>query len=713
MKKFLILGKESSGKTYTVKKIIKDVKKENDVVLYTSCLKESSSFDTFNSLLDSILEVDLFSKREQNKAITQAIELAGNVLLGPVSAFMGGKNEQNFSKDDIFIVVKNKFIDFLKRGQLIIAIDDVQWIDNASKELLLYLIKELSGCDNFILILSSKEEINSQISENANIISLSPLNIQEQEEFLSSLFPLSNEVIEWIINWFEGEEVYPSKLIDMIRTLYKSEFLIKDDNGIYSFSQNFDRINPDIFSSIKDELYEIINKYPRYQKYLEIASVMGKEFDINVLAETLSEDLIKIVKMLEKISKDTGLIESFLLKDNIYTFKSQKILNLIREILNYEPYPAFVPKMSQIFRIYNQKIAETMVKNNYKPTQIAYYYFLSGLSQSEKAIKWQLNASEMCKNIFDFKEAKLFLEKAKELSVYNNNKFNSQIEEMELILTADENFVYGTIDTNFTEKLLSYIDENKSDEIKIITARVCYDSGRENRDYFNKCYEVATKYLLNTDNFLTKAEGYHFAAISLDNSIENKEKKLEYFEKAMQLASSDKIILSKIANSYAGFLSFGTNEEKQKAKELFLLSKNIKENLPIKDLPGLARTYGGLGRLALFSNPCNCDEAIEYLNKDLQTSIDLKDNFGISNMYSLLGMAYRLKGDCKKANEYYDKSLEMKHNKIDIFASIFGKLACGSDEIEKAKELIQEYGNPPAFTYNFLDKSIKEKLNLE
>ena len=142
-------------------------------------------------------------------------------------------------------------------------------------------------------------------------------------------------------------------------------------------------------------------------------------------------------------------------------------------------------------------------------------------------------------------------------------------------------------------------------------------------------------------------------------------------------------------------------------------SIKIKESLPIKDLPGLARAYGGLGRLYLFKDPCNCEQAILYFNKDLEISKELNDTFGVSNMYSLLGMAYRLKKDCKQANEYYEKSLKLEHNKIDVFASIFGKIACGSDEIDRAKKYIKKYGEPPIFTYNFLNDDIKKVLKLK
>jgi hypothetical protein len=708
MKNILIIGPERSGKSYTLKHKIQKLKNNKTIILYTSCLKNSSSYDSFNDLVGSLLEVDLFGKREANQALTKTIEMASNILLGPISSFMEGKNTQNFSREDIFYTIKNKFIDLLKQFQLIIALDDIQWIDNASKDLLVDVLKELNHYENLIFIATSTNKNENII--NSEKINLIPIKKEDIFNYLNN-YPFSMEIKEWIVNWIEDDNIYIPQVIDLISYLYRNE-LIEEKNNLYYFSSKFNKNKIILPDTLKENIETILNKYPHYKKYLEIATVIGKEFDIRVIANILNKSIIDTVILFNRIKENTNLIDDVFNKDYIYTFKSQKIVNILKNIIDYEEYPIFEPKLSQLYRTLNYEIAKNITILKYKETTIANYYYLSGMSHMKEVIDAQLIACDMSKNVYDFNEAYKFLDRAKKLIIYENS-LEKEVKEKEFLLKADENFIKGILDIDFANKLFNYIQKNIiSDELKIATARTCYDCGRIDRDFYNKCYEISIKFLINSQNSLTKAEGYHFAALSLDNNPENKSKKIEFFSKAMELAKENEILLSKISNSYAGFLSFGNKEEKQKAKELFLLSKEIKENLPIKDLPGLARTYGGLGRLALFNNPCNCDEAIEYFNKDLEISLELNDEFGISNMYSLLGMTYRLKGNCKKAIEYYNKSLEMKHNKIDIFASIFGKIACGSNEIEHAKEFIKEYGEPPVFTYQFLDESIKRKLDL-
>ena len=714
MKKFVIKGDVRSGKTYNARHLISEIKSNKTLVLSTECIKESQSYDAFFNLLDNIFEIDLFNRRERNETINQAIEMVGGFVLGPLASFVSGKAESNFNKEDIFISISKKLKDLLKSNDLILFFDNVDFIDSASEELLEYLIEELKDFNNLVFVFTTISGEKSYLKQ-AELIEVFSLNKEFQIDFLSNVFHLSNEVVNWIINWLsDNEKVYPALLVDIVKNLYKSNFLV-EKNGIYFFSDDFDKNNPAIPDSIKDEAIKILEENSEYYRYFEVASVIGKDFDARMIADILEKSLIDVVSTLDDIAKNTGLIEDKYSKDNFYSFSSQIFLETFRNIFNYSNASSLVPNVSQLMRYYHKYIAHIMIKYDYKYTQIANHFYSAGFSEIKSAIEYQLKAADSSKKMYQFEEAYKYIDKAKELSKYDN-EFKDEIEEQELIIKADENFVRGHLDIDFTNRLITKLQEDLdevSEEFKIVTIRTIYDSGKIDRSYFAKTTEISEKYLIPSENKITKAQGYHFAALGLDNTPENKEKKVQYFDKSLELTKDNKELWAQIANSYAGYLGFGNKEEKEYAKKLYLKSEKIKQNLPFKDLPGLARTYGGLGRLALFDSPCKCEEAIDYLNKDLEVSRDLKDEFGISNMYSLLGMAYRLKKEFKKAIEYYNKSISLKHNPIDVFASVFGKIACGENAYEEAKEYIKEFGNPPSFTYSFLNEEQKEKLELK
>jgi len=709
MKYIALLGDAGAGKTTTARKIINDLKDENTILIEGNCPKESNPYELFYNMLDSFFDIDLFNKREKNELVDQALQMASGILLGPIAGFMAGSNESGVSKEDIYVAIKKKLLE-LSKNKLIIFIDDVQWIDSASLALLKYIFEELANKNITFIFTSREEEILEKLGVN-NIFRIGNLTKQEQFAFLKNSFYLSDEIANWIINWVsDSATIYPIELVNLVSSLYRKGYLVKSEYG-YIFSEDFDKENPQVPDDIKEDMIDILNNYPEYKDFIEIAAMMGKEFDLEVISKAFDMPIIKVTNIFNEIAQKLSLVYDVLNKDNIFSFKSQMAVDAIREILGYTNQNFLKTKAPQIVRYYHQIIAEAMKENNYPILQIANHYYAAGKSVVNNSFEYQLKAAKSCKDIFEFNKAKDYLNKANSFLSIVSKK--DEVEYLEMIVEADREFVTGYIDLDFTNKLIAKISKDSTDEFKIITARACYDSGKFDRSYFAKCVEIAENYLIPSEDKYTKAEGYHFAAIGMDNTPENKDKKHEYFTEALKLAKDNKSLYSKIANSYAGYLSFGTPEEKILAKDLFLESIKIKENLPIKDLPGLARAYGGLGRLCLFSEPCNCEKAIEYFNKDLEISKDLNDNFGISNMYSLLGMAYRMAGDCEKAKEYYDKSLSLKHNKIDVFASIFGKIACGSDEFDKAKEYISEYGEPPVFTYSFLSDEDKEKLGLK
>ena len=202
---------------------------------------------------------------------------------------------------------------------------------------------------------------------------------------------------------------------------------------------------------------------------------------------------------------------------------------------------------------------------------------------------------------------------------------------------------------------------------------------------------------------------------------EDKKEQLEHFDKAIVL-TKEKFpnAYAKIANSLAEALSYGSAEDKKKAKNLFLDSLHIKENAEIKDLPGIARTYGGLGRLAFFSSPPNIDEAKEYFHKDLDIAKEINDQRGISQMNSFLGSCYKAEDSYEDAIVYYNESIEMKNNPFDIHASYDGKLYALdklNDEqivVDTANlylNVIEEYGKPAGFIAESIIKTLVKYEN--
>ena len=101
-------------------------------------------------------------------------------------------------------------------------------------------------------------------------------------------------------------------------------------------------------------------------------------------------------------------------------------------------------------------------------------------------------------------------------------------------------------------------------------------------------------------------------------------------------------------------------------------SINLKQKPEISDTPGLAMSYGGLGRLELFVEPTNVAKAGEYLELDLEYSEQTGDIAGQTIMHSLIGYCQLLEDNVTEAQKRYERSLELASNPIARFHALHG-----------------------------------------
>ena len=99
-------------------------------------------------------------------------------------------------------------------------------------------------------------------------------------------------------------------------------------------------------------------------------------------------------------------------------------------------------------------------------------------------------------------------------------------------------------------------------------------------------------------------------------------------------------------------------------------SLELKESQDIKDLAGMARTHGGLGRLAYFSSPRESESAKKHFAEDLKISIEINDQRGISQMNSFLSQLDLAEKDTTSALTRSINILTINNNPFDVGMAI-------------------------------------------
>lgn len=442
--------------------------------------------------------------------------------------------------------------------------------------------------------------------------------------------------------------------------------------------------------------------------------MFGKEFNVSYLAYGLGISYLECVERLDAVSREGGIVFDLKNKDDIYQFRSQILLDAIREVIGYSSEGIRSSNVSQIIRHFHALAATALEKDlpNDRSAKrimaIANHYYAAGRLYIDQALDYSLEAAKACRRLFEYDKAISYLDRVDELASLSGKKLPDS-ETLRLLIECDRSNVTGKNAAEAATKTLDYLVKHPDapDELKIAAARACYDAGAQNgsQEWFARAVTVSREQLLGSDKDFLQVEGHHFIGISLnprDPTLTSE--RFKHLEKAVTMAKPYPMIYARVANSLAEALNDGDEKSEQRAKTLFLESLEIKESAEIKDLPGIARSYGGLGRLAYFSKTPRYEEAREYFLKDLEISLEIKDTLGISKMNSFLGGCFLKEGKYAEALKHFDKSIAMENNYVDMHSSYEGKFKA-LHQLRKTEELLRtaheyldvlnRFGNPP------------------
>jgi len=199
------------------------------------------------------------------------------------------------------------------------------------------------------------------------------------------------------------------------------------------------------------------------------------------------------------------------------------------------------------------------------------------------------------------------------------------------------------------------------------------------------------------------AEGYHYLGVSLGR--QEKPEAIEYLEGALDMARQrtkqpyqEAKILNTLAETYVRFNRW------DEAVTAFEASEAIKRRLG--DKPGLAMTYGGLGRL--YHRQWRAEQAAEYYHKDLEVLREESEaNVAwIQQLLNSLAEAYRLAGNLSAAEpllaeamalaeqirdeEVRDRSRGYTHLSLARLELSRSRPTAARPHIERAQRLLQD-----------------------
>ena len=401
----VIHGEAGSGKSRLLRELTSDAQSEGAVVLTGRGTEDKVPYAPWVELLrEYVASVPSEVLRRMvggNPADLARLVPDITVKLGTIPPTKSIGEQQD--KIRLFETITQFLIAVSKERPLLVLLDDMEWADQASIDLLEYFVRSTGNLRILTICGYRTEEIEADAPLDKSLmrlnrervlenISLKNLTVDQTAKLVTEIFGESSVSVELVNLIHHRTGGNPFFVEEVLRSLV--------DNGtIYLSEKGWERkpiqelVVP---KSVKAALESRIKKFdPDTLNSMVVASVIGFEFDFDVLREVsgVEEDLL-----LERLEKalSSGLIEEPS-KKGLFRFVDSRI----RELM--------LGNLSKIRSgRYHQKIAEAMEKIYAKTIDqhaeaIASHCYEAG--DTQRCIKYSIMAGNRNKSIHAYQQA--------------------------------------------------------------------------------------------------------------------------------------------------------------------------------------------------------------------------------------------------------------------------------------------------------------------
>jgi hypothetical protein len=601
------------------------------------------------------------------------------------------------SKSELFTAIAAMLGRLTSQHPVMLILDDVHWMDEASRDLLQFLLAEFrdSTTRPLAILLASRTELKfTEGFDQSTVLTVEPLSKENLQSIMVEGMGLELSLATEIIGAAGQHRDNLHWLFQIVAHLSQQDLLMLRDEG-FSWKDPAARISAHMPASIRQSLEESIAGNREFRSVLECAACVGQEFSVNMVSKVVGLPRLELIHLLDRIEEQTGIVIDLRDKDDHFAFRSSFLLEVLRDSREVHAGGPRDGAMPQRVREYHYRLAsaleETLDDSNAALYEVANHYFAAGARHADKAVEYSVRAAKAACFQFQHNLARKYLAMAEDCTSFTRHR-NVDFERELQLISCHQAHVEGTRRVRTAEQVWDYLKRFPDSDFEVYrtAARASYDAGIDTRDqkHFADCVDIAREMLDRFSALTEQAEAYHFFGIGLP--ISHRDERCQRLRTALQLADkacqADEKNLeafrlkSRVAASLAEQLSFGSLTERSESRELFELSIDIKHRADIRDLEGLASAYGGLGRLAFFADPPDYEQARENFEHDLKYSERIGSLIGQSKMHSFLGACVlgmkESEAPFEAALAHYEAARAAALERVDVLFALAGLLEC-------------------------------------
>jgi len=369
-------------------------------------LANVSPFKTMEHAIDLLLKAKNISAKKKlaiNMSLSalSAIPLAGDSIRAAKELVRDWKQYKAESSSEAKKIqnthLAELFDTFMAKAEVetfVLMLDDAEWTDPNSIELLSLLFDNLSDKKCLIVMSFNDENLNSPSIPfntllergypNIKINNLSDINTNLHCKNLINNYKHNNDFNRWIYNKTLGNpgliEEYNQYFLVSPAFDKKGKLIISLDNEKLLSSSHIA-----IAKSLETLSDESIN-------ILSAGSIEGNEFSVYILSKLLETDIMTLIQKLRVIAKNTNIIKSlgphkkYGVKSTLYSFTKSYYSDYFRKSLEYEEYVSLNGILSAILKV-QYDLANEEEKKQIAPYLVAYLKATGSEKESNDLLK--------------------------------------------------------------------------------------------------------------------------------------------------------------------------------------------------------------------------------------------------------------------------------------------------------------------------------------
>ena len=334
------------------------------------------------------------------------------------------------TQDESYFLSVLEFLRTLSaRLLLVLILEDLQWSDSASLQLLHFIARNMEGL-RLLIVATYRSEDLAGVSAGVHLLQealrvmrredichelpLDALNAGEIRLAIESMLggPIDSELLHRIASESEGNPLFA---VEAVRMLVDADAIVRK-NGMW---QAVPQLTLEIPSTVKEVILRRVERLSENdRRVVDCASIVGETFDPSLLEEALGLKRLRLLETLASIQRGSQLIRE---GEGVYRFSHENIQRVV-----YEQVP------NPLKRELHKAIAQELERRT--PPEdlhggLSFHFLHAGMTP--ECIKHSLLAGRDCARKFALSEAAVFYERVVSSAKDDSRFLSERLEALE------------------------------------------------------------------------------------------------------------------------------------------------------------------------------------------------------------------------------------------------------------------------------------------